>query len=121
MPKVINHDMQTGYDVRFIWRFEVPLVQQTLGQGNVMREHKVDEVTKLPESGTTRSVGTAAGWGTAGAVMAGPLGALVGAAYGARSRGTTLYAIETKDGHNVIVETAKSKEIAKLDGLACHT
>ena len=82
MPKVINHDMQTGYDVRFIWRFEVPLVQQTL---------------------------------------AGPLGALVGAAYGARSRGTTLYAIETKDGHNVIVETAKSKEIAKLDGLACHT
>ncbi len=118
MIKVINHDMDTGYDVRFVWRFGTPFVQQTIGRGNVLREHKITKVTKLPESGTTRSVGAAAGWGTAGAVVAGPFGALVGAAYGARSRGTTLFAVETKDGHNVIIETAKSKEIAKLDSLA---
>ncbi len=87
---------------------------------NVMREHKVLRITKLPENGTTRSAGAAAGWGTAGLVVAGPLGALVGAAYGARSRGTTLYAIETADGHNVIVETAKSRIIKKLDIQANH-
>ena len=114
MTRVLKHDLPTTAEVRLVRVYDVYRVRETLGWNNVLKEHKVSSITMLPEHGTSRSVGKAVGWGAAGAVMAGPFGALIGAAYGARRRGTTLFAIQTQDGNVIVVETDKPKEIASL-------
>ena len=54
---------------------------------------------------TTRRVDSLLGWATAGAFLAGPLGALAGSLYGGRERRSTTLDIHLHDGRHILAVT----------------